>query len=77
MMCRSHKSRVLHMTHFPSKLTTIWTEGVPSVHLSPIWGVNRASQKFGGTLKNVSKFRVVKCNFPLKLPLKDKNSLKV
>jgi hypothetical protein len=51
MMCWSHKSRVLHMTHFSSKLTAIWAEGLPSVHLSPIGGVNCASQKFWGDIE--------------------------
>ena len=31
------------------------------------WGVNCSNQKFGGTLKKESKFKVVKCNCPFKL----------
>ena len=52
-----------HMFDFFFKFNSNLDGGVPGVQLSPI-GVNCSNRKFGGTLKNESKFRVVKCNCP-------------
>jgi hypothetical protein len=51
------------MFNFFFKFNSNLDGGVPGVQLSLI-GVNCSNQKFGGTLKNESKFRVVKCNCP-------------
>ena len=56
----------MHMRDF-SIQSNMNLDGVIGVHLSPIRGKSLQSKVFGRILKNGSKFRMVKCNYPKKL----------